>query len=48
MAQYAPSGTLLEVLDEGEGGEKQQNPYGAPQGEGDQVGAGNSQGSGFG
>ena len=48
MAQYAPDGTLLEVLDEGEGEEEQQNPDGALQTEGDCGGAGNGQGSGCG
>ena len=41
MAQYTPDGTLLEVLDQGKGGEEQQNPSGAPQREGDSGGAGN-------
>ena len=44
MAQYTPDGMLLKVLDEGEGGEEQQNPNGAPQ-RGDHGGAGNGQGS---
>ena len=48
MAQYTPDGTLLEVLDEGKGGEEQQNPDGTLQREGDRGGAGNGQGSGCG
>ena len=47
MAQYAPDGTLLEVLDEGEEGEEQQNPKGTPPGEGDHGGAGNGQAVGM-
>ena len=47
MAQYAPDGTLLEVLDEGEEGEEQQNPESALQGEEEDCGgAGNGQGNG--
>ena len=48
MAQYTPNNTLLEVLDEGEGGEEWQNPDGTPQREGDHGGVGNSQGNGYG
>ena len=45
MAQYTSDTTLLEVLDEGKGGEEQQNPNGALQ-EGDCRGVGNGQGGG--
>ena len=48
MAQYAPDGMLLEVLDKCKGEAKQQNPDGTLQREGDHGGAGNSQGDGHG
>ena len=44
MARYAPNGTLLEVLGEGEEEDKQQDPKGNALG--DKEGTGNDQGGG--